>query len=206
MFSKAITLKISLIMSQKVVYLVLGFFVLLCFVLLFAVFRQQSTIADLQKGSTVVVAPTTTDERSFPVTDYRNEGQSQSHTQPTMPVQKPATAQAVSPEQTVDAFYSYFFSRPNPLANGAYKTNSYLSDSFKADISTLYDNGNKPVFCPQNKRPTIIIGKSQQVYNTYGYITQLVITDAGSGNKDLYRVLVKNQDGLWVIDDINCIR
>jgi hypothetical protein len=206
MVSKVITLTIRLRMSQKVMYFILGFFVLLCVVLLFAVFRQQSTIADLQKGDTVLAVPTRADEHSFTVTDLRNGEPTLPATQPTLPVQQAATAQTVSPERTVEAFYTYFFSQSDPLANGAYQTNSYLSDSFKDDIRTLYNNGNKPVFCPQNKRPAISIGKSQQVYNTYGYLTQLVITDAGPGNKDLYRVLLKNQDGIWVIDDINCIR
>jgi hypothetical protein len=210
MFHKRFTLKIRIFMSQKAVYFILGFFVLLCVVLLFAVFRQQSMITDLQKGTDVVAVPTRADGGSFPVTDLRTNEQGtheQAPTvQPTVPAQQIVTAQIASPEQAAQSFYTYFFSRPNPLANGAYKTNPYLSDAFKDDIGSLYNNGNKPVFCPQNKRSSILIGKSQQVYDVYGYLTQVVIMDPAAGNKDLYRIIVKNDDGVWHIDDINCVR
>jgi len=64
--------------------------------------------------------------------------------------------------QTAQTFYNSTAS-VNPLANGAFKTNPYLSDTFKHTIKTGYKNGNTPVFCPENRRPQVTIGKEQQV-------------------------------------------
>src|SRR6185437_9194645 len=107
-----------------------------------------------------------------------------------------------SPKETTQLFYTYYFSSAkNPLANGAYKNNPYLSDDFKSVIGSLYSNGNAPVFCPQNKAVKIVIGKEETVYYDNGYLTQETISQAPPSSKELYRVELKNVNGKWLIFD-----
>jgi len=109
-------------------------------------------------------------------------------------------------QQATRQFYTYYFSySSNPLANGAFQNNQYLSPDFKQVIAGLYDNGNSPVFCPENKSASIVVGQEQQVPYNNTYLLQEVISQAPPGKKDLYRVMLKNVNGKWLIYDINCI-
>lgn len=112
---------------------------------------------------------------------------------------------ASTPQDATKQFYMYYLASPsNPLANGAYKTNPYLSQEFKQVIGALYKNGNVPVFCPQNLRDKFTVSQEEQVNYTSGVLMQEVISGT-SGTKDLYRVMLKNVNGKWLIYDINCI-
>jgi len=103
-------------------------------------------------------------------------------------------------------FYTYYFSSSkNPLANGAYKTNPYLSQTFKNIIATSYNNGNVPVFCPQNNATKITVSKEQQVPYNNESLTEVIISEVAPQQKDLDDVLLENTNGQWQIFDINCI-
>jgi len=111
-----------------------------------------------------------------------------------------------SAKEVTRQFYNYYFATPeNPLADGAYKNNPYLSDDFKAVLKAGYNNGNAPVFCPQNKRADITVGKEAQIYYNNQYMTQETISETTPGGKDLYRISLENQNGNWLIFDVNCL-
>lgn len=111
-----------------------------------------------------------------------------------------------SPKEAARQFYMYYIATlTNPLANGAYKTNPYLSQDFKDLLNSSYDNGNKPPFCPQNKRTNIVVGKEAQVYANNQYMTDETISEAPPGTKDLYTILLENNNGTWLVEDVNCI-
>ena len=111
-----------------------------------------------------------------------------------------------SPKLAAQQFYIYYFSSPeNPLANGAFKTNPYLSPQFKDIISAAYKNGNVTVFCPQNKNANVFVDKEEYVYYNNRYLMQEVISQAPPGNKDLYTMELQQINGKWLIFDINCI-
>lgn len=103
-------------------------------------------------------------------------------------------------------FYNYYFATPeNPLAAGKYKTNPYLSEYFKGNIQTGFDNGNIPIFCPQNRKSIITVGKDVQVYQDNQYMTLETISEASPGSKDLYTILLSNKNGQWLVEDVNCL-
>ncbi|HSX09057.1 MAG TPA: hypothetical protein VLF93_02815 [Candidatus Saccharimonadales bacterium] len=113
---------------------------------------------------------------------------------------------ANTPKLAAQQFYIYFFSQPsNPLANGAFKTNPYLSDDFKQIIAEAYRNGNTPVFCPANETQNVVVGKEQSIYYNNGYLMQEIVSQAPPGNKDLYTMRMQNVNGKWLVFDINCI-
>ena len=113
---------------------------------------------------------------------------------------------ASSPSAAALQFYEYYFSSPsNPLANGAFKNNPYLSSDFKQVIGALYNNGNEPVFCPNNKETNVTVSKEQQLYYGNQYLTDEIISETSPVSKDLYRVRLENVNGKWLIFDINCI-
>ena len=110
------------------------------------------------------------------------------------------------PKEATKQFYIYYFSTlQNPLADGAYKKNPYLSDDLKSVMESLYNNGNAPLFCPQNKRANVVVGQEQTMYYSNQYMTEETISEASPGTKDLYRVMLQNQGGKWLISDVNCI-
>ena len=128
----------------------------------------------------------------------------------------PTGSQTISPtdipnsltaDESALRFYKYYFAAPsNPLANGAYENSIYLSQDFKDVMHDLYKNGDTPVFCAKNQRPNVTVGQDKQVYSDGGYLTQVVISDAGPGAKGLYRIEMQNLTGEWLVYDINCIR
>lgn len=118
------------------------------------------------------------------------------------------TSPALDPAQAAALqFYTYYFSTPqNPLANGAYKNNPYLSPDFKNIVGALYDNGNAPVFCAQNKSDKVVVDKEEKVNYNQSYLMQEVISEAPPGTRDLYMMLLENVNGKWLIFDVNCIQ
>lgn len=167
--------------------------VILC-ALLGALFSSQSTTRQTQISS----SSPKTQGNAAPMQTGKQTGQvSPSTALPTIA----SDAQTVTKQ-----FYTYFFSSPtNPLANGAYRNNPYLSQDFKDVITAYYKNGDVPVFCPQNKSNNIVVGQEQLVSYNGSSLTQEVISEAPPGTKDLYRVLLESVNNQWLIFDINCI-
>lgn len=177
-------------LNKRYIILFLGVFVLFIIfavVLFFQQNQQQSPLRQSSQKNTVITV----------------HGPAQHVASMPTPTLEPPSSSA---EETTQLFYTYYFSSAqNPLANGAYKNNPYLSDDFKSVIGSLYNNGNAPVFCSQNKAENIIIGKEQTVYYNNGYLTQETISQAPPSSKDLYRVELIQVNGKWLIFDINCI-
>jgi len=185
-------------MNKKLIYLLGGTVIVLFIFVIYLIFQQRTptpkTVSQTASASGDQPSSNGSDNTST------GKGTQPSHQTPVAPT--PSTAAG-----TARAFYKlYFSSANNPLANGAYKTTPYLSTEFKEDIGKLYKNGNTPVFCPQNERSAIVVGQEQQVFYDNGYLTQVVISEAPPGKKDLYRLLLHNLTGHWLIVDINCIR
>lgn len=112
---------------------------------------------------------------------------------PTISATPVGTAKEVTKE-----FYQFYFSSGNPLANGGYKTNTFLSPSLKNIMASQYNNGNTPLFCPQNKRAEVTVGKEKQ--------TQTGLQETiSSSSKDLYKVSLVNDKGKWLIDGVTCV-
>ena len=110
---------------------------------------------------------------------------------------------ATTPDGVAKEFYSWYFSRPtNPLANGGFSKNMYLSDDFKDLLKESYKNGNDPVFCSDDSGSGAMVGDI-----TYNETRQaLVKISAGNaGGRIQYDVFRMSQiDGKWLIDDIHC--
>ena len=180
-------------MNKK--YLIVGgVIVIFLIILLVSIFFQKSP----SQQTSVSEQTSNLKNQTAAVTSIKNHTSSS----PSLTLAPPASTAS----QAVQQFYTYYFSSPsNPLANGAYKTNPYLSPDFKNVIGALYNNGNTPVFCPENKRTNIVVGQETSVNYTNAILTQEVISAAPPESKDLYRVLVQQINGKWLIYDINCL-
>jgi hypothetical protein len=188
-------------MNKRTIYLMGATIVILLLFVVYLVMQQQTPVPKTS------IQTNTTANQNQSASSGNNTSAGNTSGSDT-PSQSPDISTApLSAAQTAKEFYNYYFSSANnPLANGAYKTNKYLTQEFKDDIGASYKNGNTPVFCPQNQRNSIIVGKEEQVFYDNGYLTQVVISDASAGNKDLYRVMLQNLTGSWLIWDINCIK
>jgi|SRR3984957_7006968 len=148
-------------------------------------------------GKTNTITPSSESTQQNTAADNPHNGTSSSAILPTPAASAPDAAKQ---------FYTYYFSSSkNPLANGAYKTNPYLSQIFKNIIATSYDNGNVPIFCSQEKTANITISSEQQVPYGNESLTEVIISEVSPQQKDLDDILLQNTNGQWQIVDINCI-
>jgi hypothetical protein len=189
-------------MNRKQQLLVIGgvVVVLLLFVL-FLAFQQSS-----QTPSTKITAGVTPGEAAGgQANGGGNAGNQNGSTAPEAagPTATPLPQQ-LSAADTTRAFYNSF-ATGNPLANGAFDTNQYLTANFKNIISKSYKKGNTPVFCPVDRRPQITVGKESQEYYDNGYLTEETISDASGSGQDLYLVQLRNNNNQWQIFDITCL-
>jgi hypothetical protein len=185
-------------MQKRLLLIVAGIVVLLVPLVAFLGTQQTS-----QKANITAKSSNAPDQNTVSTGNNGSNGSAiNSQTATPAQEQSPLTA-----EEAAKQFYKYYFAAPtNPLANGAYKDNKYLSQGFKDVIHDLYKDGDTPVFCAKNVRPNIVVGKDRQVYTDNEYVTQVVISEAPPGTKDLYRVEMENITGEWLVYDINCIR
>ena len=157
----------------------------------------------------VIFLQTTTREQTTNSTSQQNQHAIQTDQKKTVKPTMPLVPVESNPVAAAIQFYQYYFSSPtNPLSNGAYKDNPYLSADFKDTISALYNNGNTPVFCPQNKRAAITVGGEEQIYYDNQYLRQETISDATVSTQSaqqLYRITLKNDNGKWLVFDVTCI-
>ena len=176
-------------MNKK--YLILFATVIVIFIIFVSViFFQQNSTESISKPSPI--------QNQNPALQHAD----QQAAVPSVTLAPPAS----TPEGAARQFYQYYFSSPaNPLANGAYKNNPYLSQDFKDNIGALYNNGNAPIFCPQNKSASIIVGDEQQVYYNNQYLRQETISEAPPGSKELYHIILENVYGKWLVFDVTCI-
>lgn len=113
---------------------------------------------------------------------------------------------AITPEDVVKAFYTWYISFPqSPYKTATYKTNVYLTDRFKQNIANMTANNSGPnddvIFCPFNKLPNVTYDQAQ--YNAAGDKAQVMIRSI-DGRK-LHRVVLFNINGRWLINDTICI-
>ncbi len=109
-----------------------------------------------------------------------------------------------TPANVVQTFYTWYLSyNNNPLSSGAYKTNPYLTDVFKQHITNMYypSLNNDPVICKIHRATDVTY---EETLNT-GTHAQVIIRDNALSGQPIHRVVLVNQNGLWLIDDFNCI-
>ncbi|MGI8419280.1 MAG: hypothetical protein ACR2LN_01400 [Candidatus Levyibacteriota bacterium] len=190
-------------LTRKQMFLILGGAVALLIIFSLTLAFQQNS----QQPSTKITAGVTPGQTNSNQangsggTGNQNSDSSPSTNGPTAtPIPEQVNTSAVS---TTQAFYDSF-AKGNPIANGAFKTNQYLSDNFKNIINISYKNGNRPVFCAVNHKPQVTVGKEQQLYYDNGYITEETISDAVTG-QDLYLVMLQSNNDQWHIFDVTCL-
>ncbi|MGH7203642.1 MAG: hypothetical protein ACREHC_04330 [Candidatus Levyibacteriota bacterium] len=191
-------------LTRKQMFLILGGAVALLIVFSLTLAFQQNSQQPSTKITAAGVTPGQSDSNQANGSGgsgNQNSDSTPSTNGPTAtPIPEQVNTSAVSTTQT---FYDSF-AKGNPLANGAFKTNQYLSDNFKNIINISYKNGNKPVFCAVNHKPQVTVGKEQQLYYDNGYITEETISDAVTG-RDLYLVMLQSNNDQWHIFDISCL-
>lgn len=172
--------------NQKYIIIIAGVVILLI------IFIVSILIPQASRKQTVSISPS-------------SSGNSEAVNKAAIPTISLAPLASNAKDATKQFYLYYTSSSKNPLANGAFKTNPYLSSDFKETIADAYKNGNVPLFCTQNIRSNIVVGQEQQVYYNNGYITEEVISEAPPGTKNLYNVLLEQVNGKWMIMDINCL-
>jgi|SRR5579872_6531537 len=182
-------------MNKKYILLFIGAIVVFIIFIAVIFLQQNSSQQEVQQPSTLQSQNPANLQRQ-----QTNLSRNQNVAVPTITLAPPAS----TPNAAAKQFYTYYFaSLENPLADGAYKNNPYLSQDFKDVLGALYYNGNSPIFCLQNKRANITVGKEKQYYYNNQFLTQEIISDATTG-KDLYQITLENVGGKWLIFDVNC--
>lgn len=185
--------------KKQLIYLFVGVIGLLIIFVIFLAFQQATPSTTPKITASVTPGQGAVDQTNTGGSQANGSTGTGSKTPPNTPIPRQLNA-----DDTVKAFY-YSVATGNPLANGGYKTNSYLAPDFKDVIHDLYKNGNTVLFCPQNKRSAVVVGQDQQVYSGGEYLTEVIISEAPPGSQQLYRVLLQNAQDQWYIYDVNCI-
>lgn len=181
---------------KQLIYLFVGTVGVLLIFVVYLVLQQSSQRQATKVTVEVTPAPTTTTSAGTAIDGGRQIGQAAA--KPTAVPQ-----QTMNAAQTAIAFYNATL-RSNPLANGGYKNSPYLTADFKDLIGSSYNNGNKSVFCQQNRRPQVSVGREVQKYYDQGYQTQEVLVDPSNG-QELYIVVLENNNNVWQVFDVTCL-
>lgn len=187
-------------MQKKYLIIFFGVIVLMIPVMLFTIFAQSSSQKTTLQNTAYVPSGT--------VSQYDTGQRGSSPQGQAVPTVLPTATEGVfSPEVVTQKFYmEHLSSDTNPLSNGRYKNDVYISGPFKEVISDLYDNGNTTVFCMKNRTKDFVVGKLQSVYNkTNGYLSQVIISQNVPNGKDLYRVMLMQENNKWLVFDVNCV-
>jgi hypothetical protein len=116
------------------------------------------------------------------------------------------SSQPATPEDVTSKFYSWYLSYSgNPYASGAYKASTYLTPTFKKVISSFgtYDGKHDPIVCTVSKKNNFLV-KPATSPDISGNVSVVVSENIPNG-RDLYRAVLQNLNGKWLIDDFICI-
>lgn len=121
------------------------------------------------------------------------------------PVQSTTAPENLTPEEVARKFYSWYITYPgvSALAKGAYNDNIYISDKFKRMLSRMapYSDIEDPVFCIPNKLPNFTVLPASTTPNG----RQSVIIQSVPEGKNLYKIILKNINNRWLVDDTICM-
>ncbi len=184
-------------MSRRSLYLfLLAIVILLVFIVYLLVFNQTTS------------SKTPTSQQS---TDNQTDSSGalpQSSSENDQPTQSQTNSQ-LTPTDVAKKFYTWYFSYPkDPLTSRAYKSSPLLTDSFKEIITSQVDssspndpNYDDPVFCKVNKTRNFTVGQETYITNDK---TNVMIQNTQDG-RNIYKVVLVNSNGQWLISDIICV-
>lgn len=123
----------------------------------------------------------------------------------TQPVQISTAPQHFTPEEVARNFYSWYLTYPgvSALTKGAYNSYSYITDDFKRVIRRMapYEDNDDPVFCTPNK----LVNYTVLPATTTPDGRQGVIIRSVPEGKNLHKIILKNVNNSWLIDDTVCM-
>ena len=178
-------------MNKKHLLLAAGIFVIIFFIaFVFTLFSSQSQ----------------TPGSSYPPSFSPSPSSIQSSNFISEPVIQATTApENLTPEEVARKFYSWYLTYPgvSALSKGAYNDNIYLSDKFKRVISRFapYSDSEDPVFCIPNKLSNFTVLPATTTSNG----RQGVIIQSVPEGKNLYKIILKNINNRWLVDDTICV-
>lgn len=187
-------------MKKKYVYIIIPVLLILTVVIfILTIFPQP------QKNDNESITPTNNQNSYSPQSFQNTQNQlPASYSLPATP-QISAETEHLTPEEVANKFYSWYltYTGVTALSTGAYKNNQFISDKFKRIISMMapYNAQNDPVFCTQNKEAKF---KTMSPI-TSGNGRQAVIIQSVPEGKNLYKIILDNVDGRWLVDDTICI-
>ncbi len=179
-------------MNKKYLLLAAGIFVIIFFIaFIFTLTSSQKQAPDSSNSSSYSPSPSTTQSSNF-----ISEPPS---------LQTTAAPQNLTPEEVARKFYSWYLTYPgvSALSKGAYNDNIYLSDKFKRVISRFapYSDSEDPVFCIPNKLPNFTVLPATTTANG----RQGVIVQSVPEGKNLHKIILKNINNRWLVDDTVCM-
>lgn len=120
----------------------------------------------------------------------------------------PSEISQFSPEKIAEDFYSWYVSHPDPLGSGEYEENPYLTEDFKETMKGFvvrkdYLDSEPVLTCVGITPPKDII--AQPVVFEGSEVSSVILQRNVEGSIPLYKVVLKNVNQQWLIDDIRCV-
>ena len=120
----------------------------------------------------------------------------------------PSEISQYAPEKIAEDFYNWYVSHPDPLGSGDYQKNPLLTADFKETLSGFvvrgdYLNSEPVLTCIGITPPKDII--AQPVVFEGNEASSVILQRNVEGSIPLYKVILKNVDQQWLVDDVRCV-
>ncbi|OGK14372.1 hypothetical protein A3C98_02735 [Candidatus Roizmanbacteria bacterium RIFCSPHIGHO2_02_FULL_37_15] len=119
----------------------------------------------------------------------------------------PPTSQS-TPEEVAEGFYNWYVSHPDPLGSGDYEKSLYITDEYKESMTGFVVRGDhlsgEPVLTCVGITPPKDIIAQPTVYEG-SEMSYVILQRNVEGARPLYKVILKNVQELWLVDDIRCV-
>lgn len=114
-----------------------------------------------------------------------------------------------SPEYAAREFYKWYNGHPDPLGTGAFKNNPYVSTGFKEileDFITIGDyRKNDPVLnCIGVTNSPITLNPQTATFDAARLKATVILKEETGEKRDLYRVILVNENDKWLVKDFYC--
>ena len=122
--------------------------------------------------------------------------------------QFPSELNQYSQEKIAEDFYNWYVNHPDPLGSGDYQKNPFLTEDFKETLSGFVFRGDylnsEPVLTCIGITPPKDIVASPAVFEG-SEASSVILQRKVEGSIPLYKVVLKNVNQQWLIDDVRCV-
>ncbi|OGK14995.1 hypothetical protein A2774_01100 [Candidatus Roizmanbacteria bacterium RIFCSPHIGHO2_01_FULL_39_12c] len=177
-------------------------FVLLSLIIILSVLSSKKKTATSEINQTDDMATTQLQDESLPVLQNQADGTTEETVNKSYPPPE-------SPEYAAREFYKWYNGHPDPLGSGAFKNSPYVSTGFKETLEDFIILGdykeNDPVLncIGVTDSPKTLVPQAA-TFDAAKLKATVILQEEIGEKRDLYRVILINENSKWLVKDFYC--